>query len=50
MWYWGLLLLVHASITYGQEWRLVWEDEFNGGGIDPSKWEHEIHAWGGGVS
>ena len=27
---------------------LLWEDNFNT--FDTSKWEHEITAWGGGVS
>ncbi len=29
-------------------WQLVWHDEFDGPGIDPAKWEHEVNAWGGG--
>jgi beta-glucanase (GH16 family) len=29
-------------------WDLVWHDEFEGDGIDMSKWEHEVNAWGGG--
>lgn len=29
-------------------WKLVWNDEFNGTAIDPSKWEHEVNAKGGG--
>ncbi len=27
---------------------LVWYDEFNGAEIDPTKWEHEVNADGGG--
>lgn len=30
------------------EYRLVWEDNFDGSEIDPSKWEHEVNCWGGG--
>lgn len=29
-------------------WRLVWEDAFDGQGIDLEKWEFEVNAWGGG--
>lgn len=29
-------------------WRLIWADEFDGPGIDASKWEHEVNCWGGG--
>ena len=29
-------------------WRLVWSDEFNGHTLDPSKWQFEVNAWGGG--
>jgi len=29
-------------------WELVWHDEFNGEAIDPTKWEHEVNAQGGG--
>lgn len=29
-------------------WTLVWQDEFDGPGIDGSKWEHEVNATGGG--
>jgi beta-glucanase (GH16 family) len=32
----------------GEEWTLVWSDEFDGAAIDPSKWEHEVNAEGGG--
>ncbi len=30
------------------EWKLVWADEFEGAGIDPARWEHEVNARGGG--
>lgn len=29
-------------------WALVWADEFDGTGIDPEKWSHEVDCWGGG--
>ena len=29
-------------------WQLVWQDEFNGSGIDQSKWSLEHNCWGGG--
>ena len=29
-------------------YRLVWEDNFDS--FDPTKWQHEVTAWGGGVS
>ena len=29
-------------------WTLVWNDEFEGNEIDPSKWSHEVDCWGGG--
>lgn len=29
-------------------WRLVWQDEFDGRTLDPSKWEFEVNADGGG--
>ena len=29
-------------------WELVWQDEFSGKKVDPSKWEFEVNANGGG--
>jgi len=29
-------------------WQLVWQDEFNGRSLDPSRWEFEVNAAGGG--
>jgi len=29
-------------------WDLVWHDEFDGTSLDPSKWEIEVNARGGG--
>ncbi len=31
-----------------EEWELVWSDEFDGDQLDPSRWEYEVNAWGGG--
>ena len=30
------------------DWRLVWQDEFEGKTLDLSKWEFEVNAQGGG--
>lgn len=29
-------------------WSLIWADEFDGGGLDRSKWAPEVSCWGGG--
>ncbi|MEZ6015561.1 MAG: glycoside hydrolase family 16 protein [Planctomycetota bacterium] len=35
--------------TTGDEWALVWSDEFDGHGLpDPTKWTHDIGDWGWG--
>ncbi len=31
-----------------KRWTLVWSDEFDGPGIDATKWEHEVNGRGGG--
>lgn len=36
------------TIPIPEGYELVWHDEFNGSEIDPSKWEYEINADGGG--
>ena len=36
------------SIPTPDGYVLVWNDEFNGSGINPEKWEHEVNAQGGG--
>jgi len=36
-----------AAWSDGEEWKLVWSDEFNGR-LDHTKWKHEITAGGGG--
>lgn len=39
---------VGCSIAAPSEWKLVWQDEFDGGQIDPAKWQFEVNARGGG--
>ena len=29
-------------------WQLVWQDEFDGDAIDPSRWGYDVDCWGGG--
>ena len=41
-------VLVQAQLPPGYE--LIWSDEFDGDAINPDNWQHEITAWGGGVS
>jgi beta-glucanase (GH16 family) len=36
-----------SPLRYPQ-WRLIWQDEFDGLRIDTSKWTHEVNDWGGG--
>ena len=44
----GLVLLFLVCATaLGQNYTLVWEDNFDF--LDTSKWDHEITAAGGGV-
>jgi beta-glucanase (GH16 family) len=37
-----------AQTQPADSWALVWSDEFDGKGIDPSKWGFEVDCWGGG--
>lgn len=37
----------HAD-TKGEEWELVWSDEFEGTQLDRTKWKPERSCWGGG--
>ena len=39
---------VGADAGGAGQWRLVWSDEFEGDGIDPTHWRHEVNCWGGG--
>ncbi|ELT92417.1 hypothetical protein CAPTEDRAFT_92778 [Capitella teleta] len=41
-----LLVFALLGAALGQEWNLIWEDEFDS--LDEEKWEHEVTAWGGG--
>jgi beta-glucanase (GH16 family) len=31
-----------------QQWVPVWQDEFSGDQLDPTKWSHEVNGYGGG--
>ena len=42
-----LFLAVAVGAQDPEEYRLIWEDNFDF--FDPSKWEQEVTAWGGGV-
>ncbi|MFP4346192.1 MAG: family 16 glycosylhydrolase [Anaerolineales bacterium] len=52
----GVLLIVGLAATAGCRrdpvrrpgWSLVWQDEFDGEGIDPEKWAFAIGGWGWG--
>ena len=37
-----------AQSVPAKSWKLVWQDEFDGLGIDTTKWTHEVNDWGGG--
>lgn len=43
-----LLTISGCASSQSNDWRLVWPDEFDGTQIDPSKWEFEVNAKGGG--
>ena len=36
------------KLTDWDKYRIIWQDEFDF--FDMNKWDHEITAWGGGVS
>ncbi len=38
----------HAKsyLPRGKEWRLVWQDEFDGNSLDESKWNYRLNFWG----
>ena len=46
----GLLVVGGVSAAWGvePEWKVVWEDAFDGDALDWSKWEIEVNAFGGG--
>ena len=48
---WLIKALAFALVSQclGEEgWNQIWEDDFQT--FDYNKWQHEITAWGGGVS
>ena len=46
----ALFFFATASTTSAEEteWKMVWNDEFDGPKLDYSKWEIEVNAFGGG--
>jgi beta-glucanase (GH16 family) len=45
------IVLCLTTVTRGQAWRLVWNDEFDGArgsGVDRAKWGAEVGGWGWG--
>ena len=32
----------------GDDWVLVWSEEFDGNALDPERWNQEVNCWGGG--
>ena len=44
----SLFFCFTVSTVNAQNWQLVWQDEFLGTQIDPSKWQHEVNGTGGG--
>ena len=40
--------LVTLTFAWDPDYQLVWEDNFDF--LDFGKWDHEVTAWGGGVS
>ena len=45
----GLALLAQPAVAAENSgWTLVWSDEFEGKGIDRSKWGFDVDCWGGG--
>jgi len=50
------ILVLFQMTTYGQNWQLVWEDNFDGSNLDLNKWEQEygtgaqygMWGWGNG--
>ncbi|HSG36748.1 MAG TPA: family 16 glycosylhydrolase [Paracoccaceae bacterium] len=44
----GVAAAESPAALVGQGWELVWNDEFDGEAIDPTKWSWETNCWGGG--
>lgn len=40
--------ITYTQNTEGEEWALVWSDEFEGSDLDTSKWLYDIGNWGWG--
>src|SRR5206468_1600004 len=45
---WMCSCLITVAADDSSRWQLVWQDEFAGKTLDPSKWEFEVNARGGG--
>lgn len=43
----SFILLVQTPVI-ADEWKLVWQDEFNGDSLNSSQWKIEVNAFGGG--
>jgi len=37
-----------TTVAVGEEWKLVWQDEFDGKSLNYDQWEIEVNAFGGG--
>ena len=37
---------VSSYLPEGKEWKLVWNDEFDGPELDTSKWSFRLNFWG----
>lgn len=38
----SIIFLVSYTVSFSQNWQLIWEDDFNGNTLDQSKWVHDI--------
>ena len=38
----SIIFLVSYTVSFSQNWQLIWEDDFNGNSLDQSKWVHDI--------
>ncbi len=48
--FWIVLCIADPASAQPTDWKLVWEDAFDGNSLDYSKWECEVNAFGGGNS
>ena len=44
----SLMFIATPMVGFTDDWKLVWQDEFNGKSLDYGKWEIEVNAFGGG--